>query len=140
MSLKRLWFLAPVLFVLLTFTAMMAALRTWSAPSPVAHTEVAQDADADQLTPSRTSATRSCGVFRWSVKTGTDGAAGSVNQSSTTPTTISTQRAIPAPLYLPSNSRVSPVETTVYSIDATITEFALEADSDYHVVVSDASG
>jgi len=81
-----------------------------------------------------------CGVERWSVKTGTDPDAGKVNLNSTTNTTISSLRAVPAPSPIPSNNRVSPTETTQWVINATLTEYKLESDSDYHLVLSDASG
>jgi hypothetical protein len=81
-----------------------------------------------------------CGVERWSVKTGTDPDAGLVNLNSSTNTTIASMRAIPAPSPIPANNRVAPTETTVWVINATLTEFKLENDSDYHLVISDASG
>jgi Big-like domain-containing protein len=81
-----------------------------------------------------------CGVERWSVKTGTDPDAGLVNLASSTNTTIASMRAIPAPSPIPANNRVAPTETTVWVINATLTEFKLENDSDYHLVISDASG
>jgi hypothetical protein len=81
-----------------------------------------------------------CGVERWSVKTGTDPDAGKVNLSSSTNTTITSMRAIPAPSPIPSNNRVAPTETTQWVINATLTEYKLESDSDYHLVLSDASG
>lgn len=98
------------------------------------------DVDAGTLRPSLTSSTGSCGVERWSVKTGTDASAGSVDLSSTTTTTVSAMRGYPAPASLPSSGRLSPQETTVYSIDATLIEYKLETDSDYHLVIQDASG
>jgi hypothetical protein len=85
------------------------------------------------------SATGSCGVERWSVKTGTDVDAGKITLNSTTPTTIGSLVALPAPSSLPANNRVQPTETTVYKISATLTEYKLEADSDYHLVLSDPS-
>jgi hypothetical protein len=81
-----------------------------------------------------------CGVERWSVKTGTDPDAGLVNLNSSTSTTIASMRAIPAPSPIPSNNRVAPTETTQWVINATLTEYKLESDSDYHLVLSDASG
>ncbi|MGE5134460.1 MAG: putative Ig domain-containing protein [Gemmatimonadota bacterium] len=86
------------------------------------------------------SSTGSCGVERWSVKTGTDADAGKINLQSTTPTTIAALRALPAPSSLPSSNRIAPTETTVYQVQATLTEYKLEADSDYHLVIADASG
>jgi hypothetical protein len=81
-----------------------------------------------------------CGVERWSVKTGTDADSGLVNLSSTTNTTIANMRAFAAPNPIPANNRVSPAETTQWVINATLTKFKLESDSDYHLVIQDASG
>jgi hypothetical protein len=79
-------------------------------------------------------------VERWSVKTGTDADAHLVNLQSITQTTITTLTAQPAPSTLPSNNRVQPTETTVFQLHDTLTEFKLESDSDYHLVLSDGAG
>jgi len=81
-----------------------------------------------------------CGVERWSVKTGTDADAGTVNVSTSTATTIAALRAIAKPATLPSNNRVQPTESTVYTLSATLISFKSESDSDYHLVIQDASG
>ncbi|HEX9458570.1 MAG TPA: Ig-like domain-containing protein [Thermoanaerobaculia bacterium] len=81
-----------------------------------------------------------CGVERWSVKTGTDADVGLVNLSSSTAQTIVTMRGWTAPNPIPANNRVSPYETTQWVLNATLTQYKLEGDSDYHVVLSDASG
>lgn len=81
-----------------------------------------------------------CGVERWSVKTGTDPDAGQVNLASSSSTTIATMRSWTAPSPIPSNSRVSPYETTQWVLNATLVEFKLESDSDYHLVIKDSSG
>lgn len=81
-----------------------------------------------------------CGVERWSVKTGTDADSGLVNLNSSSSTAITTLRALPAPSPIPANNRVSPTETTQWVINATLTEYKLETDSDYHLVLADASG
>jgi hypothetical protein len=81
-----------------------------------------------------------CGVERWSVKTGTDPDAGLVNLSSSTANTIATMRSWTAPNPIPSNNRVAPYETTQWVLNATLVEYKLETDSDYHLVISDASG
>ncbi|MFY9822842.1 MAG: hypothetical protein WAM82_15785 [Thermoanaerobaculia bacterium] len=83
---------------------------------------------------------QSCGVERWSVKTGTDADIGRVNVSSSSPNTIVTMRGWTAPNPIPPNNRVSPFETTVWVLNATLTQYKLESDSDYHLVLSDASG
>jgi uncharacterized membrane protein len=81
-----------------------------------------------------------CGVERESVKTGTDPDAPSVNLGSTTNTTIASMRAFTTPNPIPPNNRVGPAETTVWVINATLTLFKLESDSDYHLVIQDAAG
>jgi len=81
-----------------------------------------------------------CGVERWSVKTGTDADARLVNLNSDTQTTIGALRALPAPPTLPASHRIQPTETTVFVVHATLVEFKLETDSDYHLVIADASG
>jgi Bacterial Ig domain len=92
---------------------------------------------APLLLPSDLSA---CGVERWSVKTGTDADVGLINLSSSTPNTIATMRSWTAPNPIPPNNRVSPYETTVWVLDATLTLYKLETDQDYHLVLQDASG
>ncbi|HEV2722291.1 MAG TPA: Ig-like domain-containing protein, partial [Thermoanaerobaculia bacterium] len=72
--------------------------------------------------------------------TGTDPDVGQVNMSSSTATTIAALRALTAPATLPSANRVAPTETTIYTINATLTQYKLESDSDYHLVLQDASG
>ena len=81
-----------------------------------------------------------CGVERWSVKTGTDPDASKVNLSSTSSTTIATMRSWAAPSPIPANNRVSPYETTQWVLNATLTQYKLESDSDYHLVIQDSSG
>jgi hypothetical protein len=122
---------AAVLAVVLAVTAGNAGPRYHSTPDAEEHEEVVAKSAAT---------TGSCGVERWSVKTGTDADAGSITLQSTTPTTIATLDAIPAPASLPSNNRVKPTETTVYQVQATLTQYKLEADSDYHLVLDDKAG
>jgi hypothetical protein len=59
-------------------------------------------------------ATTSCGVERWSVKTGTDPDASTVNLFKPTPATIALMRSWVAPNPIPTNSRVDPYEKTVH--------------------------
>src|SRR5207248_1355364 len=40
----------------------------------------------------------------------------------------------------PANNRISPYETTYWQLTVTLVEFKLESDSDYHLVIKDASG
>jgi len=86
------------------------------------------------------SLTAQCGVERWSVKTGTDPNAGQVNLGSSSSTSIAHLRSLTAPNPIPSNSRVSPTETTQWVINATLIKYKLEGDSDYHLVIADSSG
>jgi len=81
-----------------------------------------------------------CGVERWSVKTGTDADVSLVNLNSQTPTTVSSLRSLSQPGSLPANNRVQPTEATVFVLDATLTQYKLEGDSDYHLVIKDANG
>jgi hypothetical protein len=81
-----------------------------------------------------------CGVERWSVKTGTDADVGKINLGSTTTQSIVTMRGWTAPSPIPANNRVSPYETTQWVLNATLTQYKAETDSDYHLVLSDASG
>jgi hypothetical protein len=81
-----------------------------------------------------------CGVERWSVKTGTDADIGLVHLTSSSNTTIAAMRAPAAPSPIPANNRVAPLETTQWIINATLTLYKLESDSDYHLVLQDANG
>lgn len=99
-----------------------------------------EQGDKEDVFAAPDASTGSCGVERWSVKTGTDADVAKVNLGSTTATTIASLDARAAPNTLPSNNRVAPTETTVFSVSATLTEFKLESDSDYHLVLSDSAG
>ena len=81
-----------------------------------------------------------CGVERWSVKTGTDADVALINLGAPQTNTIATMRSWPKPSSIPANNRISPYETTVWILDATLTTYKLEGDSDYHLVLQDASG
>lgn len=83
-----------------------------------------------------------CGVERWSVKTGTDPDAALVDLTPV-PTTIPFLSSFTAPADPPgppSNARIGPAETTVYVINAIMTLYKKEADVDYHIVIRDVSG
>jgi hypothetical protein len=96
--------------------------------------------DHESLTLNPHSSTGSCGVERWAVKTGTDADAGLIPLQSTTKTTIATLVALPMPSSLPSNNRIQPTETTIFQLHDTLTEYKLESDSDYHLVLDDGAG
>jgi hypothetical protein len=101
---------------------------------------VGGDEENEEVTANPMAVTASCGVERWSVKTGTDADAGKITLQSTSNSTIAALASLPAPSSLPSNNRVQPTETTVFRLQATLTEYKLETDSDYHLVLSDGSG
>ena len=115
---------------ILATTAVSAAIREGH-PDAEEHEEVTGNSFA---------ATGSCGVERWSVKTGTDADRAKITLQSTTQTTIAALAGLAAPGTPPANNRVAPTEDTVYQLHATLTEYKLEADSDYHLVLSDGSG
>jgi hypothetical protein len=134
---QRRWLLISVVLVVagigsVASTAAVAGSHRRS-PNPDAE-------EVEEVVAGPDSSTGSCGVERWSVKTGTDADAGLINLGSTASSTIAALGALPAPSSLPSNNRVQPTETTVFRISATLTEFKLEADSDYHLVLSDGAG
>ena len=84
-----------------------------------------------------------CGVERWSVKVGTDDDVESVDLAAHVPASIAELGAIPAPPDPPGppdNARLSPAETTVYVVDATMTFYKKETDVDYHIVLDDGAG
>jgi hypothetical protein len=80
-----------------------------------------------------------CGVERWPVKTGTDSQASSIDLTHASDTMIATLIGYPAPPNGgPMSSRIAPQETTQWRLrDVTLTGYKLEADSDFHLVVSD---
>jgi PKD repeat protein len=103
-------------------------------------TGVEPDAEHEALVASPYASSGSCGVERWSVKTGTDADAGLVNLANPQTNTIVTMRGWTAPNPIPPNNRVSPYETTTWVLNATLVEYKLENDSDYHLVIKDAAG
>ena len=95
------------------------------------------DEDDDEATVKTASGT--CGVERWSVKTGTDPDVGKVHLTPQDDT-IAALGAVPAPAMIPANNRVAPTELQAVRLtNVTLTEYKLESDSDYHLVVTDGS-
>lgn len=133
---KRRLLLALILIFLLALTNVPASYATpisTSSTTKQPQHDGSDEADQEPLS-------GLCGVERWSVKTGTDADASLINLQATTKTTIATLDALPAPSSLPSNNRIQPTETTVFQLNATLTEYKLEADSDYHLVMNDGTG
>ncbi len=84
-----------------------------------------------------------CGVERWSIKTGTDPDASLVNLNSSIPGNIVDLGALPAPSLNPNppyDPRFQPTETTAFTLNATLTFYKKETDVDYHLVLQDPSG
>ncbi len=128
------WILrALVLLFLLAFMGVGS-----SSAAIVAHQQ--SQLQGDQYSGDQEALNGSCGVERWSVKTGTDADAALINLQSPAQTTIAALISLPAPANLPSNNRIQPTETTVFQLQATLLEYKLESDSDYHLVISDGSG
>ncbi len=137
---KRRLLLTIVFLLLLASTGVTTAYVAIVHAQPL-HAQNTRDvADPDTLTRNPHSSTGSCGVERWAVKTGTDADVGLINLQSTTQTTIASLASLPAPSNLPSNNRIKPTETTVFQLHDTLTQFKLENDSDYHLVLSDGFG
>lgn len=91
-------------------------------------------------TPSQSSSSgsTSCGIERRPVKTGEDADATKVDLSKTVTTTVAALIALPAPAS--AATRLAPTETTVFAVQATLSGFKFEADSDYHLVLNDRQG
>ncbi|HZP65646.1 MAG TPA: hypothetical protein VFB32_05000 [Rudaea sp.] len=98
------------------------------------------DDEHEELLATTQASSGSCGVERWSVKTGTDADVGLVDMNDPVIQTISYLRGLTAPSTLPANNRIQPTETTMFVVDATLVEYKLETDSDYHLVIKDSAG
>src|SRR5947209_13712465 len=81
-----------------------------------------------------------CSAERSAVKVAADPDAGSIAALSVLPTTIAALQSLPAARPLPQNNRLAPVETSVYSVTATLLEYVREGNSDYRLVLSDETG
>jgi MYXO-CTERM domain-containing protein len=109
---------------LLAIAASTAACGVPQPPEPLGYVEQAQGG---------------CGVERWSVKTGTDSDIGTVNF---VPQDLSvlTANGFPIPTTYPDTNRIAPWEEQVFRFrDVRLTEYKLETDSDYHLVIWDCA-
>ena len=98
------------------------------------------DSEPELLVPNTNATTGNCGVERWSVKTGTDTDAGQVDSTASTQASITQLATVQPPAALPYGQRIAPAETSLFTVVATLTEYKLEADSDYHLVIADGNG
>ena len=134
---KRSFLLAFVLLLVCMFAIIPSSYAATVPPSSVTELQSQSGGNADT---EQEPLNGQCGLERWSVKTGTDADVSLINLQSTTPTTIASLNALPAPSSLPPNNRIQPTETTIFQLNATLTEYKLEADSDYHLILDDGSG
>ena len=112
-------------------------LSTLGCSSPKKNVDGEEEGEVEEVI---TTATSTCGVEREAVKTGTDTTANLVNLTPQD-TTIASLRALPMPTSIPSTTRIpNSAETQTWRINATLTLFKLETDSDFHLVVADSSG
>ena len=77
-----------------------------------------------------------CGVERWSVKTLSDSAVGSVNFRPRF-TTVHTLRGLSSPGVGSATPRIHSVETTTYHVKAQLVEMKREDDRDIHLVIAE---
>jgi len=129
-----------LLFVLLGIGTVYAAIPHNQQAQHQDNSDSGKDTDHEVLVPNPRSSTGSCGVERWAVKTGTDANANLINLQSMTQTTIAALSSLTAPATLPASSRIQPTETTIFQLHDTLTEYKLENDSDYHLILADTSG
>jgi hypothetical protein len=82
-----------------------------------------------------------CGVTRWDVKVGSDPAAGDIDVSAPTATTVAALSAYPSPEWHETLPRITPgPEATFWTVDAFLVGCEREADMDYHLRIEDAAG
>jgi hypothetical protein len=84
-----------------------------------------------------------CPVARYPVRFGRDSDANLIDLSAFTRTTVAAMRSWPAPGAIPQANRISPYETTVLALEATLIEYQKERNfdaADYRLVLADESG
>jgi hypothetical protein len=128
---------AAFLLVLLAAPAPTRQARPHTAVDPTHQLRalpVQHVGDALQL------AASSCGIERWSVKTGTDAGAAGVPLTPLV-RSIADMRGVPRPPGpFPASARYTAQERRYYEIHATLTEYKRETDYDYHLVLRDSAG
>jgi hypothetical protein len=78
-----------------------------------------------------------CGIERWDVKTLTDKDTSKIKFSKIVKSTIHKQISMKKPAKITKNLARLKNERTVYKINALVVSYKLEADKDFHVVISD---
>lgn len=99
---------------------------------------VTTSSDTSTHPPGTTAPVGTCGVERWAVKTAADPLAQEIDTTDVQDTTVSALDAIPRPP--DPSTRVAPVETTVYRVHATLTEYKAESDGDVHLLLPGGTG
>ena len=120
-------------------TAFTAGLTACVDPAALLSAGRDDDGDGDAALSSG-----SCGVERWTIKTGSDAAVGQVNLTPVN-TTIAALRGIAVPSGFGASSprftyAGSPEIQAFHLSNVTLTQYKLESDSDYHLILQDASG
>lgn len=101
---------------------------------------LAEAADAAPPTSTAiTHANHACGVERAAVKLGLDPEAVKL-PTEPYDSTIARMVALPRPGQLPESARACDVECMVWRVEAQVVGYKLEADGDYHIVISDGEG
>lgn len=116
------------------------SIGDWLLKSSNGFTDTRARSSMVSLAPVQEPTALECGEFRMSVKNGSDEDAHLVDLSQPIPTTVSTMGELPAPTFFPGNNRIAPIETTVWVVNATLTEYKRAGDQDYHLNLRDASG
>lgn len=100
--------------------------------APAGHARSVEDKEPEPLS-------GSCGIERWNVKTMSDAAAKGIHRQKPRTATVEQLASMPAPPWSARAPR-SAAEMLIYSVDGCIAAYALEADSDLHVVLQGQTG
>lgn len=84
-------------------------------------------------------AASSCGLERWSIKTGTDSTVAEVDPI-VIPTTVENLATFTVPASKPDNARVGTLERTTFVVDGTLISYVMSADSNYQLIVRGETG
>ena len=97
---------------------------------------LAQDADESDKSDGEDQVLLTCGTERWAVKTCIDADTVNINFNNIVASSVAYQRGLPAVTLPGDNVTRLAREDTVYSLDCMLIETKIEADQDYHVVIS----
>lgn len=125
--------------IVAVLSLILAACSATASP----HRSVAEPGDygnVEATAPGPASAPH-CGIERWAVKTGNDvPESGKVNLTDVHDTTVAAMDQLVVPAgFTQDSTRMPGVEYTVYRVHAVLREYKMEADSDYHLVLTDGA-